>query len=437
MAHTNYIVAIDLGTSHLVGMVGVKNAQGQLYILADEVEDSASCIQRGCVFNVTDTAHRIHRLLLKLQNKLSSKLPDFQIDKVYIGVGGQSLHSVEHFEVRTINTNAVVTDEDIQHLDKLCMAYKPETFDVLGVTPPSYYVDGKITDNPVGIPCKRIEAHYKLIAGQPSIRNHITSCFDLINDIKLAGIIVSPLSLAETMLGRDEKELGCVMIDFGAGTTSVVVYKRNKLVHLCVIPLGGDLITKDLTNLPFVESDAERLKIKYGSALMLKDKDNPVVFDAKDGIGIRDFNTVVEARAQEIVENVYAQVKLSQVDSLGAGVFLAGRASALNNLQELIQDKLRQEVRFSTIQKEWMENEDERMGNPLYMTAISLLVKGTENCVCYVPPLIIDSPTVEDEPEKKDKGRRKKWSKKDDDDDEPNKGGNFFERLFAPIIDMD
>jgi len=433
MAHTNYIVAIDIGTSCLVGMVGVKNAQGTLYILADEVEDSASCIQRGCIFNVTDTAHRIHRLLLKLQNKLSSKLPDFRIDKVYIGVGGQSLHSIEHFEVDTINTNAVVTSEDIKKLDEQCKAYKPEKFDVLGIPPPTYYVDGKITDNPVGIPCKRIEAHYKLIVGQSSIRNYIKNCFDLITDIKPAGIIVSPLSLADAMLSRDDKELGCVLIDFGAGTTSVVVYKRNKLVHLCVIPLGGDLITKDLTSLPFVESDAERLKTKYGSALMNKDKESPV-FDAKDGIGIREFNTVVEARAQEIVENVCAQVKLSKVDSLGAGVFLAGRASALNNLQELVQEKLKQEVRYSTIRKECMENEDERMGNPLYMTAISLLIKGTENCVYYVAPPITEPP-VGDEPIKPDKGGKRNWRKKEE--GEESKGGNLFKKLFDSIVDQD
>ena len=433
MTQAKYIVAIDLGTSHLVGMVGLKNEQGKLYILTDEVEDSASCIQRGCIFNVTVTADRINRLLKKLQNRLSSILPNFRIDKVYIGVGGQSLHSVEHFEVGTINTNAVVTDEDIKDLDAQCKAYKPETFDVLGIHPPTYYVDGKITDNPVGIPCKRIEAHYKLILGQPSIRSHISSCFDLIHDIKPAGIIVSPLSLAETMLGRDEKELGCVLIDFGAGTTSVVVYKRNKLMHLCVIPLGGDLITKDLTNLPFVESDAERLKTKYGSALMSKDKESPV-FDAKDGIGIREFNTVVEARAQEIVENVCAQVKLSKVDSLGAGIFLAGRAAALNNLQELVQEKLKQEVRYSTIQKEWMENEDERMGDPLYMTAISLLIKGTENCLYYVAPPITDPP-VGDEPIKPDKGIKKNWRKKEE--GEESKGGNLFKRLFDTIVEQD
>jgi cell division ATPase FtsA len=151
------------------------------------------------------------------------------------------------------------------------------------------------------------------------------------------------------------------------------------------------------------------------------------VFEAKDGIGIREFNTVVEARAQEIVENVNAQVKFSKVDSLGAGVFLAGRASALNNLQELVQEKLRQEVRFSTIRYELMENEDERTGNPLYMTAISLLLKGTENCLSYVPPLMLDSPSNENNPENDEKNKT----------DKKRGGSNLFGKLFKLIEDQD
>jgi cell division protein FtsA len=184
-----------------------------------------------------------------------------------------------------------------------------------------------------------------------------------------------------------------------------------------------------------VESDAERLKITYGSAIMIKDKNVPGLSDTKDGINIREINTVVEARTREIVENVYRQVKCSKVmDSLGAGIYLAGGSSVLNNLQELGQEKLRQEVRFSTIQKEWMENEDERMGNPLYMTAISLLIKGTENCVRYVPPPAPDPRPVE-EPVKPDEGGRKKGGKKKGEED--SKGRNFFDKLFDSIVNQD
>ena len=70
MAYTDFIAAIDLGTSRIVGMVGKKNEYGVLSIIAYEVENSGNCIRRGCVYNVEETANKIKRLVRKLENKL-------------------------------------------------------------------------------------------------------------------------------------------------------------------------------------------------------------------------------------------------------------------------------------------------------------------------------------------------------------------------------
>lgn len=391
MAHTDYIVAIDLGTSHLVGLVGQKHANGILSILAEETEDASLSIRRGCVYNVEETAQRIHRLVLKLQNKLSHRLPGFRIDKVYIGVGGQSLRSIDHSEVHTLNADEVVTENDIRLLDEQCRSYKPELLDVLGVSAPVYFLDDKYAATPIGIPCKRIEARYKLIVGRPSIRKFIVSSIERAK-IGLAGIIVSPLALADAMLSQNEKELGCTVIDFGAGVTAVAVYKEGNLRNLSVIPLGGNLITKDLMTLHLVEAEAERLKITYGSAIMDKNKDGTISLGVTDGVGMREIEQVeidmiVEARAKEIVENIYARVEdAGGAKALGGGIIMAGGASALKNLDELVKDRFKQEVRFSTIRKEWLDNGEEMQGNPRYMTAISLLVKGTESCASYIEP---------------------------------------------------
>ena len=70
MAYTNFIAAIDLGTSHMVGMVGTKDATGALSIIAYEVENTSTGIRRGSVYNVKDAASNIKRLILKLENKL-------------------------------------------------------------------------------------------------------------------------------------------------------------------------------------------------------------------------------------------------------------------------------------------------------------------------------------------------------------------------------
>jgi len=420
MENENYIVVIDLGTSHLVGMVGVKNPQGKLSILAEEIEPSASCIRRGCVYNEIETANRINRLISKLQNKLNGKLPsDFNIEKAYIGVGGQSLRAYKQNEVKIINTGSIVSIEDIQQLDKQCKAFKPDMLDVLDIAPPVYFADGnKITDKLIGTACQRIEARYRLIVGKPAIRTNIVNSIKR-SKIKLAGIIVSPLALADAIFSQTDKELGCALIEFGAGVTSVVVFRQNELIHLSVIPLGGNLITKDLKSCRLLDSEAEQLKIKYGSAVLEKHKENVDVLEDREGIGLQAINTVVEARAREIVENVYAQVKSTgEIDDLGK-IVIAGGASALKNLPELVNEKFKQNVVFSTINKVWMAGKDERIGNTRYMTAISLLIKGSENCISYVPPINLPAPPPEPPPPK------------------PTSGGNFFMKIWADMTNPD
>ena len=98
MAYTDFIAAIDLGTSHMVGMVGTKNATGALSIIAYEVENSGTCIRRGCVYNVKETASKIRRLILKLENKLGgAKIGQFYRAYGLQGVGnGRSGHRGDH-----------------------------------------------------------------------------------------------------------------------------------------------------------------------------------------------------------------------------------------------------------------------------------------------------------------------------------------------------
>ena len=269
MAYTDFIAAIDLGTSHMVGMVGTKNATGALSIIAYEVENSGTCIRRGCVYNVKETASKIKRLILKLENKLGGT----KIGQVYVGLGGQSLRSIEHTVCKVLGTEGVVTEEIIDSLYQECKDYRPDMLTVLDVVSPSYFLDDKPESNPVGVPCSRIEARYKLIVGRPSLKLNIVNSISEQAKIEIAGILVSPLALGDVVLSDNEKDLGCALIGFGAGVTTISVYKGGKLASLSVVPFGGNLITKDITNLRVVESEAERLKITYGSAKADRDND--------------------------------------------------------------------------------------------------------------------------------------------------------------------
>ena len=424
MAYTDFIAAIDLGTSHMVGMVGTKNATGALSIIAYEVENSGTCIRRGCVYNVKETASKIKRLILKLENKLGGT----KIGQVYVGLGGQSLRSIEHTVCKVLGTGGV--EEIIDSLYQECKDYRPDMLTVLDVVSPSYFLDDKPESNPVGVPCSRIEARYKLIVGRPSLKLNIVNSISEQAKIEIAGILVSPLALGDVVLSDNEKDLGCALIGFGAGVTTISVYKGGKLASLSVVPFGGNLITKDITNLRVVESEAERLKITYGSAKADRDNDMTIQVSLADGMGLREIklaelNGVIEARMDEILENVYARLEATGLMSvLGAGIVITGGGAALKNLPAVMSERLKMEVRYSAVRKGVVASGDLVVAsNPEYAVAVGLLAKGTKNCALYIPPKpepkpepkVELEPTVEPivEPEPiKEKPKKEKKEKK-------------------------
>jgi len=415
MAYTEFIAAIDLGTSRMVGMVGTKNAAtGILSIIAYDTEDSAPSIRRGCVMNIEETAVKIKRLVKKLENKLNGA----RIATVYIGLGGQSIHSIDHSVIREVAEEEIVTEELKDLMVEECRAYQPKSLDVLGVVPPIYYINGTLEHNPVGVPYRKIEAKYKLIVGRPSLRRHIESCMERAQ-LKLADILISPLALADVVLSEDEKSLGCVLIDFGAGVTSVTIYKGGSLLDLCVIPLGGHLITKDLTTLHLVDAEAERLKITYGNAIVERDDDTTVQVNSVDGIGIREIklaevNYVIESRMKEITENVYALLEADDlIKSLGGGVIITGGASNLRNLAEEMQKRLKTEVRYAALRKNMIEK-TALVSHAEFAVAIGSLMQGDMNCAKPVEQPVADVlfPDMEEERERERMEREKREKEK-------------------------
>ena len=431
---TDYIVAIDFGTSHITGIVGEKNTDGTFSIIACETENPASCIHRGNIYNVENTAGCVKNLIKKLEQNLKGSF----IDKVYVGVGGQSLRIIEHVERKEIKAGQVVSEDDIRSMQEKCEKYKPDKADVLYIVPPVYFVNERQEVKPVGVSCKEVgkpnllEAKYKIVVGRPSIRMDIDKSIKDRCKKEVAGIIVSPLALADAMLNEEEKTLGCALVDFGAGVTSVAVYKGGNLLQLSVIPFGGNLITRDITSLQVTEAVAENLKIVNGSALPNKEDDDKTVKVWMEGgdkeISINDLNTIIEGRAKEITENVYARISEAiTLKSLGSGIVLAGCASGLKGLEEMLKERCKINIRNSAIRDGLVRGYDNMIGNPLYMQAVSLMLKGTQSCVSqpFVKEVDInvntDSETVEDT--KTESGgffrRRKKENKPKESKPEP------------------
>jgi cell division protein FtsA len=380
MPAKEFIVAIELGSSKITGIAGRKNLDGSITVLTVVKEDATQCIRKGVVYNIDKTSQCLTNIITKLKNQLKC-----EIAHVYVGVGGQSIRSVRNVIVKQLPDQTIISTEMINELmdANRNMSY-PEQ-EILDAATQEYKVDNQYQLDPVGIKASRLEGNFLNILWRKAFYNNLNNCFDKAG-IAIGEMYLAPLALADSVLSEAEKRGGCVLVDLGADTTTVSVYYKNVLRHLAVIPLGGNNITKDIASLQMEERDAEKMKLKYGSAFTdNSDIDNTLSFpiDQERSVESRKFIEIVEARLAEIVENVWYQVPAEYADKLLGGLILTGGGSNMKNIERAFRNHTHVEkVRIAKFVTHTItsNNADIIAHNGTMNTVLGLLIKGDVNC---------------------------------------------------------
>ncbi len=388
MTQSEFIAVIDLGTSKIKGIVGRKNENNVISIMESEIIDSGNSIRRGMVYNIEEAGASIRKLITMLENSIGDK-----IGKVYVSLTGQSLHTLEFRESKMLSSGGIVTQDVVDQLNSSAEKYSPDMQKNYSVADVEYYIDGKTEKNPVGVAGSEVEASFQIVVGRPNLLSNIEKSVTGKAKLPIADYIVGALASAAVTLNEEEKELGCAFIDFGAGTTSVSVYKDGILRRSVVIPFGGKSITKDISALNLTESDAEQLKIKFGKAI--ETHESPFFsspFSSKPDIDLTELNRVIGLRLDEITANIIEQIRLSGYENkLGAGVVITGGASQLKNLNEYLVQKLKMPVRRATAKKSYINNAPDLISNPSFTQALGMLLLGQESCKLSVKEVIEES----------------------------------------------
>lgn len=381
MATTEFIAAIELGSSKITGVAGKKNSDGSMQVVAYAQEDSSAFIRKGVVFNLDRTAQSLTSIINKLEGELKNS-----IAKVYVGIGGQSLRTVRNVVSRDLKEETILSEELVSAIGDENIAIPIADMDILDVAPQEYKVGNNLQANPVGLVGNHIEGRFLNIVARASVRKNLEHCFRQAK-IDIADLLIAPLVTADAVLSESERRSGCALIDFGADTTTLSVYKNNILRFLIVLPLGGSSITRDITTLQLEEEEAERLKIAYGDVLYEEDpeQEEPVCSPADDSRPIRvaELNAIIEARAEEIVANVWNQLQLSGFeDKLLAGIILTGGAANLKNLNELLRKRSKiEKIRTAKLPRHTVHAPaDTFQKDGSQNTLFGLLFEGNQNC---------------------------------------------------------
>lgn len=376
---SNLSVVIDIGTSKIVGLAGQKIEDGKIEIRGISKVSSRG-IKRGVVFNIDEVVASLNELISDLQKQTQEK-----ITSAAVTFAGQYIKTESYNAYRFTSEEGKVTTFDVNELYNEAKNTKVEKdYSIIHIIPQCYIIDDDIREvNPVGITGKKLEAQFKLLVIPEVHLVNLKRVFDLAG-IKIENITLSPLAIAEATLSDDEKEIGSIMLDIGAGTTKLAVYFENILVHVAVIPFGGSVITRDIKEgCSILPKWAEQLKVKYGEALGdLADEQKVVTIPGHNGwepkeITFKSLAFIIQARLEEIIDNVNYQIGKSGVeDQLGAGIVVSGGTANLNNIISMIKFRTGMDARkaFPVILpvNRKKEFQDQELLNALGMLKLSM-----------------------------------------------------------------
>ncbi len=375
----NLIVALDIGTSKVVAIVGEITAAGAIDIIGIGSHPSRG-LKKGVVVNIESTVQSIQRAVEEAE-----LMAGCQIHSVYAGIAGSHIRSLNSHGIVAIRDKEVMQSDMERVIDAARAVAIPADQKILHVLPQEFVIDTQEgIREPIGMSGVRLEAKVHLVTGAVSAAQNIVKCVRRCG-LEVDDIILEQLASSNAVLSDDEKELGVCLVDIGGGTTDIAVFTEGAIRHTAVIPIAGDQVTNDIAvALRTPTQHAEDIKIKYGCALaQLASADEtievPSVGDrAARRLARQTLADVVEPRYEELFTLVQAELRRSGFEDLcAAGVVLTGGSAKMEGVVDLAEEIFHMPVRLGMPQG--VNGLVDVVRNPIYSTGVGLLLFGLHN----------------------------------------------------------
>lgn len=373
-------VGLDIGSSKVSVCIGSIDG-GNIDILGIG-KALSNGVRKGVVVDVEETVTAISTAL-----EQAEKMCDCGVENVVVGIGGAHIQSeISHGVIAVAKSDGEISEDDAVRVIEAARAVPNQpNREVLHVIPKTFTVDGQsgIAD-PVGMSGIRLEVDTNVISGSLAAIKNVNRCVNQAG-LSISDMVFSPLATSKIMLTKQQKEIGVILIDIGAGTTSYAVYEEGDLVHSGVLAVGSGHITNDIaiglrTNINL----AEIIKIKYGYA-------SPEKIDEKEEIELSSLDKtesgtasvkyiaeIIEARLNEIFILIRDELRsINREGTLPAGVILTGGGAKLEGMAEMVKDILRLPSQIGKPVVP-LSGVVDNLNDPIYATSAGLMVWGIE-----------------------------------------------------------
>jgi len=378
MAAGDIVVGMDISSTKVCTVVGELNNSGEIEIMGYGVQKSVG-VKKSMIVDIEMTIKAIEESIIDAE-----EMTDVDIDSVYVNIGGSNIESFNSKGTIAItDSNREINDEDTDRVIEAARAVNiPPNREIIHVIPLTYCVDNQPEIKvPIGMTGTKLQVETHIIT------NITTTLKNVVKTVKNAGlsvdrVILQSLASSEAVLTSDEKELGVVMVDIGAGTTDIAIFTNGHVQYSSILSIGSDNITNDIAVCEVIpHGGAEELKLKYGTLNSESvDEDETIEVetasrDTKKQVSKYELHEIISARMEEIIKMVKNEIESSGLRPfIPSGIVITGGGAKMDGLVDFAAHIFEKPVRIGKPFD--VQSLNDNTSSPIFSTAIGLMTYG-------------------------------------------------------------
>ncbi len=342
---SKYIAAIEIGSSKIKTIVATVDQTDTIEVVAIESADAGDGVRYGRIQNAREVSTTLEDIIRRIEN--NPRLAKGTINTVYVADGGRSVSSTRAEATVSQGSDAEVTLQTIERLQREARADLATDRTILEVSARRYLVDNGEVKKAIGAFGNEIKGEFTIVTASPENRKNLDRVKIESRGKDVARQYFSrTIALGETLLADSDRQLGCMLVDFGAETTTLAIYRDNALQMITTLPMGSSNINHDLcSGLSVTAESAENIKRTKGEAIAER-----IQYAAPDAETLEIVN-LVSARVGEIIANINNQVSLAgfKPQDLAAGIVVTGGGARLKGFIEMLETQSKMKVRRASL----------------------------------------------------------------------------------------
>lgn len=349
MSSNDIIVSLDIGTSKVRAIIG-EVSNGAINIIGVGSADSEG-IRKGAIVDIDQTVQSIRNAV-----DHAERMVGIQISDVYVGIQGNHIAlQTNHGVVAVSNEDREIGEDDIERVLQAAkvVALPPER-EIINLVPKQYLVDGlEGISDPRGMIGVRLEAEATVVTGAKTAIHNLVRCVEKAN-LRIAGVILMSLASGQMALTKDEKMMGTVLADIGAGQCTIAIFEGGSITATSTLPIGGEYVTSDISyGLRTQTEQAEKIKQKFGCSLIEDAAEDQKFKVMRMGSNVEkefsqvDLANIIEPRMQEIFHLIHQEVRRLGYGDKVNGYVLTGGSVVMPGTLALAQSELESSVRIA------------------------------------------------------------------------------------------